>query len=165
VLVIFICKSSLLADCDRFAIATHTVELHFRQRRDWTCSGAKLVTKDFLLQIVLFIWIFQLMKLRRWVIVFLIRSVNEQIVIGNTSFIATQQRGEFGAERYERVDFQKKVREQFLLLKSEDEKHGTIPWFVLDARESIDDVHANVKLIVEKVIQDAAHKEIQKLFQ
>jgi thymidylate kinase len=45
------------------------------------------------------------------------------------------QRGQYGEERYEKIDFQLKVREKFMALKAEDEAAGVIPWYTLDARK------------------------------
>ncbi len=74
------------------------------------------------------------------------------------------QRGAFGEERYERIDFQKKVRDQFLQLKSEDEVAKIVPWHVLDARKSIEDLQREIQVIADKVIEDAAKQDIKKLW-
>ncbi len=74
------------------------------------------------------------------------------------------QRGAFGEERYERIDFQKKVRDQFLQLKSEDEVAKIVPWHVLDARKSIEDLQREIQVIADKVIEDAAQQDIKKLW-
>jgi dTMP kinase len=75
------------------------------------------------------------------------------------------QRGNFGEERYEKIDFQKKVREQFMLLKSEDEAAGALDWHVIDARQSIEDIHAQIVAIVDRVMASTAGKPIARLWQ
>ena len=74
------------------------------------------------------------------------------------------QRGNFGEERYEKIDFQKKVREQFLKLKAEDDAKGELCWHVVDAAQSIEDVHNQIKQIVEKTVDEVANKPLNKLW-
>ena len=48
-------------------------------------------------------------------------------------------RGHYGEERYEKIDFQIQVREQFLLLKQQDDRKScngsddVVKWHVIDA--------------------------------
>jgi len=71
-------------------------------------------------------------------------------------------RGNYGEERYEKIDFQIKVREKFMLLKEEDE--GKLPWYVLDATKSIDELQKEIQIIANKVLEDNKHKEIKSLW-
>jgi hypothetical protein len=82
------------------------------------------------------------------------------------------QRGNFGDERYEKIEFQKKVREQFLLLKAEDEeamrdtssssssatalRHRRPKWHVVDARQSIEEVHRQIQEIASATLAEVA---------
>lgn len=85
------------------------------------------------------------------------------------------QRGQFGEERYEKIDFQIKVRQQFMNLKAEDESQlatsttnsGTsncIPWHVLDARKSIDILKEEIRQIAEDTIKRVTHLPVQKMW-
>lgn len=73
-----------------------------------------------------------------------------------------RQRGNFGEERYEKIDFQLKVREKFMELKKEDE--GRLPWFFLDARKSIEDLKEEIKLIGDQCVRDSANKPFTRMF-
>lgn len=74
------------------------------------------------------------------------------------------QRGNFGEERYEKIDFQKKVREQFMLLKGEDQASKTVPWHVVNAAQSIDEVHSEIVGIVDGVLASLDNKPVGKLW-
>lgn len=74
------------------------------------------------------------------------------------------QRGNFGEERYEKVDFQKKVRDQFMKLKEEDEVAGTLPWHVVDATQTIEQVQAQIATIVDGVMASVGDKPSAKLW-
>ncbi|KAI8057169.1 thymidylate kinase-like protein [Syncephalis plumigaleata] len=53
------------------------------------------------------------------------------------------RRGDFGQERYERIDLQKRVRDNFAQLREPE-------WLVLDATQDVDTLH---NTIVERVMQ------------
>lgn len=74
------------------------------------------------------------------------------------------QRGQFGEERYERIDFQKAVRGKFMQLQAKDAEDGAIPWFVLDARKSIEDLHAEITAIANDVVLKSEGSPIKKLW-
>ncbi|GFR40521.1 hypothetical protein Agub_g1090 [Astrephomene gubernaculifera] len=61
---------------------------------------------------------------------------------------ATAARGGYGQERYEKVEFQKKVMEAFESLRDER-------WAVIDASGSIDDIHKQVVAVVQPVVERA----------
>lgn len=71
-------------------------------------------------------------------------------------------RGQFGEERYEKIDFQMKVREQFMNLKAADD--GKLSWYTIDARNTIDEIHAEIKAIAEKTIENVGDKPVLKLW-
>lgn len=73
-----------------------------------------------------------------------------------------RQRGNFGEERYEKIDFQLKVRQKFMELKREDE--GRLPWFFLDARKSIEDLKEEIKLIGDQCVKDSANKPFARMW-
>ncbi|XP_053315714.1 thymidylate kinase [Spea bombifrons] len=70
-------------------------------------------------------------------------------------------RGGFGNERYETSGFQMKVQKRYSELM-EDE---TINWKVVDASQSMEDVHKEIAELSEKVIQEAKTKPIGKLWE
>mmetsp|Transcript_1643 Transcript_1643/g.1795 ORF Transcript_1643/g.1795 Transcript_1643/m.1795 type:complete len:235 (-) Transcript_1643:180-884(-) len=72
------------------------------------------------------------------------------------------QRGNFGEERYEKIDFQLKVREKFMALKAEDQ--GRLPWFTLDARKSIEELQIEIKAISETCLEESKSKDITRLW-
>lgn len=74
------------------------------------------------------------------------------------------QRGNFGEERYEKIDFQKKVREQFMLLKTEDQASAAVNWHVVNAAQSIEDVHSEIVGIVDGVLAQLGDKPVGKLW-
>lgn len=74
------------------------------------------------------------------------------------------QRGQFGEERYEKVEFQKTVREKFMNLRETDESEANVPWFVLDARKSIDELHAEIRSIAEAVVTQNEGAPVKKLW-
>lgn len=49
-------------------------------------------------------------------------------------------------------------------LKSEDESEGNIPWHVLDARKSIEDIQAEIQSIVDKTMESVGDKPIRRLW-
>ncbi|KAL9191177.1 hypothetical protein ACHAXT_000883 [Thalassiosira profunda] len=59
-----------------------------------------------------------------------------------------EKRGGYGGERYEKRDLQIRVRQRFAELQSIDETQGRVPWHVVDASQSIEEVTANLVSIV-----------------
>lgn len=74
------------------------------------------------------------------------------------------QRGQFGEERYEKVEFQKTVRDKFFTLQQKDEEQRSIPWYVLDARKSIDELHQEISTIADEIIAQNNALPIKKLW-
>ncbi|ETW06279.1 thymidylate kinase [Aphanomyces invadans] len=68
--------------------------------------------------------------------------------------ISTQdaaQRAAYGEERYEKREFQERVRANFFrIMETEAVKNS--PWHVLDATKSIDELHATIRDVVDAVI-------------
>lgn len=60
---------------------------------------------------------------------------------------AAQQRAEFGTERYEKMDFQRDVEQQFEALRDSD-------WHELDASRDIESLHAEILRTTKQVIQE-----------
>ena len=61
------------------------------------------------------------------------------------------QRGNYGEERYEKLDFQRKVRDQLLALSAA----ATPSWEVVDASVPLDDVSTAILAIAKKSIEAA----------
>ncbi|XP_033638106.1 thymidylate kinase-like [Asterias rubens] len=68
-----------------------------------------------------------------------------------------EKRDDFGDERYESTAFQVKVKNNFDLLKEES-------WRVLDASQSIDDLHQQILEIAENTICGDLPKQIDNLW-
>lgn len=79
-------------------------------------------------------------------------------------FVASLQRGNYGEERYERIDFQRQVKEKFLQLKAEDEAQKNVPWHVLDGRKSIEELQKEIQEIADKIVVEVAQQPIKKLW-
>ena len=60
---------------------------------------------------------------------------------------AAQQRAEFGTERYEKLDFQRDVEQQFEALRDSN-------WHELDASRDIESLHAEILRTVKRVVQE-----------
>lgn len=59
----------------------------------------------------------------------------------------------YGGERYEKRDLQIRVRQRFAELQSIDENHGRVPWHVVDASQSIDEVKEKLVSIVNEILE------------
>jgi hypothetical protein len=58
----------------------------------------------------------------------------------------------YGGERYEKRDMQTRVRQQFSKLQAQDERQGLVPWHIVNAAQTIDDVQTEINAIVEQTI-------------
>lgn len=76
------------------------------------------------------------------------------------------KRGDFGQERYEKIDFQLKVREQFMALKAENDASGSsrVPWHVVDAAQSIETIRDIIRGIADKTVADVQDRPISRLW-
>ena len=68
----------------------------------------------------------------------------------------------YGDERYEKADFQTRVRQRFAELQASES--STIPWHVVHAGQSMEKVEADIWKICEKVMETAATKPVGKLW-
>ncbi|XP_037774104.1 thymidylate kinase-like [Penaeus monodon] len=70
-----------------------------------------------------------------------------------------KRRGQFGAERYEKEEFQKRVYENFQLLKDD-------VWKVIDAKKSVEDLQEVLKTEALKTIENVMEQndELKKLW-
>lgn len=75
----------------------------------------------------------------------------------NLSIDEISKRGDFGNERYEKLDFQKKVLSNFLLLK---EKMPKLNWIDIDASRTIDSINAELFDRCNSIIESVKEKEI-----
>lgn len=77
----------------------------------------------------------------------------DAVIFLNLSQEQAEQRGGYGGERYEKKEMQQRVRKRFSELQEMDEADGTIPWYIVDAAQSIDDVQKDINAIVESTIE------------
>ena len=75
----------------------------------------------------------------------------------NLSIDEISKRGDFGNERYEKLDFQKKVLSNFLLLK---EKMPKLNWVDIDASRTIDSINIELFDRCNSIIESVKEKEI-----
>ena len=66
----------------------------------------------------------------------------------------------YGGERYEKRGMQQRVRKRFSQLQSMDEKDGRIPWYVINAAQSVEDVQKEINEIVEKTVEKVQTEEL-----
>ena len=59
----------------------------------------------------------------------------------------------YGGERYEKRELQIRVRQRFAELQSIDEEQGRVPWHVVDASQSIEEVRKKLSKIVSDTIE------------
>lgn len=77
-----------------------------------------------------------------------------------------EQRGGYGEERYEKKELQMRVRERFDQLEKLDKADGRVPWHVVSAAQSIEEVKAEIWGIVEKTIQQVNNgKQLGKMWE
>lgn len=90
------------------------------------------------------------------------------------------KRGDFGLERYEKKEFQEKVREKFLMLRELGSKCGTkscsgdeaatgvdaaatsgaeMQWHTIDARQSVEALQAEIRRTVDLVLQRVRERD------
>ncbi|XP_064615311.1 thymidylate kinase-like [Liolophura sinensis] len=67
------------------------------------------------------------------------------------------RREDFGRERFEQIEFQKKVAESFEIIREKD-------WKVIDADKNIEDLHAEIKSLVKKTMKDVQWEDIRALW-
>ncbi|XP_068821637.1 thymidylate kinase isoform X6 [Capricornis sumatraensis] len=69
-------------------------------------------------------------------------------------------RGEFGRERYESGPFQQRALQRFQQLLADP----SLPWKVINASRSIEDVHREIRALSEDAIRAAAHRPLGQLW-
>lgn len=78
----------------------------------------------------------------------------------------SEKRGGYGGERYEKRSLQLKVRNRFGELQDQDAKDQTVPWHVVNAAQSIDEVQGDINKIVEETLAQVSNgKPLHKMFQ
>jgi dTMP kinase len=84
------------------------------------------------------------------------------VIFLDMSIEESKKRGDFGLERYEKEAFQKKVKTMYSQLM---EKAETPKWVVVDAARTIEEVHVDMKKIVEQTIEGIKEgDQIKKLW-
>lgn len=54
---------------------------------------------------------------------------------------------------------QKQVRKQFDTLQKEDEAEGKVPWYIVNAAQTIEEVQGDINKIVESTISNVQDKK------
>ena len=72
----------------------------------------------------------------------------------------------YGEERYETKELQQRVRQRFAQLENQDMRQGQVPWHVIDAARTIEEVQQDINAIVEQAVRDVqGGKKLQKMWQ
>ena len=79
--------------------------------------------------------------------VFVPKFISPLLLLSLLSFIS------LGGERYEKKEMQQQVRKRFSQLQQLDEKDGQIPWYVVNAAQTIEDVQKEINGIVEQTLE------------
>jgi dTMP kinase len=79
---------------------------------------------------------------------------------------AAAKRGNFGEERYEKIDFQLKVREKFMQLKQENDASGAsaVPWHTVDADQTIESIRDQIRDIADRTVEEVKLRPIRRLW-
>ena len=76
-----------------------------------------------------------------------------------------EQRGGYGQERYENADFQARVRQRFAELQNlEQQSKAAVPWHVVNAAQSIQEVENDIWSIVQPLLPVVAQQPVGKLW-
>lgn len=59
----------------------------------------------------------------------------------------------YGGERYEKRDLQIRVRKRFAQLQEMDKKQGRVPWHIIDASKTVEEVTADIVSVVDATIK------------
>jgi dTMP kinase len=86
------------------------------------------------------------------------------VIYLNLSIENAMGRGEFGAERYEKEDFQRKVSANFQRFIDNNGVKDDTPWHIIDASQSIEQVHEQIKTISLETAAKVANSPIRSLF-
>lgn len=76
--------------------------------------------------------------------------------LNNSSSLCMLNNNSYGGERYEKRDLQIRVRKRFAELQALDEEQGRVPWHVVDASQSIEDVTKEIASIVTDTVERIA---------
>jgi thymidylate kinase len=49
-------------------------------------------------------------------------------------------------------------------LRKEDETNQSVPWFIIDAKRTIEEIHQDIVQVAEKIIEEKKNKEIKPLW-
>ena len=89
---------------------------------------------------------------------------------------AAMLRGQFGDERYEKEEFQRKVAKNFKLLMAKDGTTSSVaggalansdeetPWHILDASKGMDELHSEIKTLALAAVERAKLEPLRKLW-
>ena len=73
----------------------------------------------------------------------------------NLSVEEAQKRGNYGDERYEKLEFQKKVKNAFdILIRNESLNNKYTKWNVINANNEIDNIHKEIVKVVDETINE-----------
>ena len=89
----------------------------------------------------------------------------DMVIYLDLSIEKAMLRGEFGAERYEKEEFQRKVQDNFkALMAMGAEEPDATPWHVIDASKTMDEVQAEIKMLALSAVERAKSAHLRKLW-
>lgn len=85
------------------------------------------------------------------------------IIYLNLSVEDAQKRGDFGEERYEKVEFQKKVKNGFdRIIEKEKRDNPYTAWNIIDANNDIESIHQQIVEVVGDTIKGLSDAQNEK---
>ncbi len=79
------------------------------------------------------------------------------VIFLDISIEEAKKRGDYGLERYEKEEFQRKVRQAY-------EKLHSSYWVTVDGARSMDDIHTDLKKIATDTIAKSQQQPLKKLW-
>ena len=78
-----------------------------------------------------------------------------------------EKRGGYGDERYEKREMQIRVRQRFSQLQAHDEKDSSVPWHIVNAAQTVEQVQEDINKIVEETVRQVQEegKSLELLWQ
>ena len=73
----------------------------------------------------------------------------------------------YGDERYEKREMQIRVRQRFSQLQAHDEKDSSVPWHIVNAAQTVEQVQEDINKIVEETVRQVQEegKSLELLWQ
>lgn len=78
----------------------------------------------------------------------------------------SEKRGGYGGERYEKRDLQIRVRQRFSQLQAMDKQYNRVPWYIVDASKTVEQVQMDINGIASATMARVANgAPLYKMFE